>query len=52
MSQNEPQVPETAESRLQQVVQMVEGVAREIEARRGKIRAQIRSVSSAGERAL
>jgi hypothetical protein len=51
MSQNEPKVTEPAESRLQQVVQMVEDVVREIEVRRGKIRAQKRSVSNPEERA-
>jgi hypothetical protein len=51
MSENESKIPETPELRLQQVVQMVEGVVREIEVRRGKIRAQIRSVSNAGDRA-
>jgi hypothetical protein len=50
MSQSESNIPETAELRLQQVVQMVEGVLREIEVRRTKIRAQKRSIGSAEER--
>ena len=45
MSQDEPKVPETAELTRQQIVEMLQGVVREIDVHRNKIRGQLRSVS-------
>jgi hypothetical protein len=45
MSQDEPKIPETAELTRQQIVEMLQGVVREIDVHRNKIRGQLRSAS-------
>lgn len=43
MSENEPQIPEMDELKLQQALEKIEGIVREIDAARNKIRAQLQS---------